>query len=220
MLLWPLLPPPLPPRLRVLHRKPACLLSPIHTSPGGRRPPATAAAGAGGGGGGGGGGSRAEEAEGESAGGAGGSDSEDEFFDACEEGSGSSAPAPGAAAATASTSAPVPAAGQDALARAPPADAAAASAAASAAAMADPSREGASRVLPGMFLLHAGEPMCEPLLQPPAPVTEDMIEERQRVLLSLGSSREASRIRQQLQADTLLTDMQVTLTLTLTLTLP
>lgn len=57
-------------------------------------------------------------------------------------------------------------------------------------------------------LLHSSEPLFIPRTQKHPPVTSDTLEQHQQLFESLGTSREASRLRAQLQGHTVLSDMQ------------
>lgn len=58
-----------------------------------------------------------------------------------------------------------------------------------------------------MLLLANGEQAWEPVTQEDGVLTEDMIEEQQEILASLGSSKEATAMRARMQSASLLSDM-------------
>lgn len=69
-------------------------------------------------------------------------------------------------------------------------------------------RSGVSKVIGEMKLIKTHEPMCEPILQDHGIITEDMILEQQEIFSKLGTSEEAQKLRQRMQAASLLSDVQ------------
>jgi hypothetical protein len=69
-------------------------------------------------------------------------------------------------------------------------------------------RLGVSKVIADMLLIESNEPMCEPVLQDHGIITEDMILEQQEIFSQLGTGEEAQKLRQRIQAASLLSDVQ------------
>ncbi|XP_078084238.1 rab3 GTPase-activating protein catalytic subunit isoform X5 [Mustelus asterias] len=59
-----------------------------------------------------------------------------------------------------------------------------------------------------LTLLHTGDPLCVPVTQEPAPMTEDLLEEQSEVLAKLGTSAEGAHLRARMQSACLLSDME------------
>ncbi|XP_004347355.2 hypothetical protein CAOG_04608 [Capsaspora owczarzaki ATCC 30864] len=59
-----------------------------------------------------------------------------------------------------------------------------------------------------LLMMDTHQPICVPLTQEPAPMTEDMVYEQQQILIKLGESEEGARIRVRMQASSLLSDME------------
>eukprot|EP00818_Percolomonas_sp_WS_P008781 CAMPEP_0117449292 /NCGR_PEP_ID=MMETSP0759-20121206/7870_1 /TAXON_ID=63605 /ORGANISM="Percolomonas cosmopolitus, Strain WS" /LENGTH=1115 /DNA_ID=CAMNT_0005241763 /DNA_START=43 /DNA_END=3390 /DNA_ORIENTATION=+ len=74
--------------------------------------------------------------------------------------------------------------------------------------MYEDSRQGALRSLePPTNLRHIEAPIMVPITQEAPPTTEDKIQEQQTLFAKLGTSKEASQIRQSMQAESLKSDM-------------
>lgn len=69
-------------------------------------------------------------------------------------------------------------------------------------------REGAKQAISGLRLLDNGARMFVPETQDQSVLTEDMMQEQQELLLSLGDDKQGSEMRAQMQSKSLLSDMQ------------
>jgi hypothetical protein len=120
-------------------------------------------------------------------------DDDDEFFDADSDSDAADDEdaAPAAASAAAPTAAPTPDAVDAAMAAPVPAGSV-----------------GALRPLVGRRLLKTGVQMFEPVTQAAGPVTEDMLQQQQTIMATLGDTLEASAVRQRLQSALLVSDMR------------